>query len=78
MKIIEAKPRYTGTYLIRVGTFYWLPSIRNPHNGCEMTSVKGIYKFDTFVVEVEDEDEEDIFIGLELRTDQVIISIEKL
>ncbi len=81
MKIIElnrVEPRYTGKYLIRVGTYYWIPDIRNPHNLYETTSVKGVHKFTTFHVEVEDASEEDVFLALELRDDQVIISMEIL
>ena len=76
MEIVQMIPTYTGTYLIRVGTFYWLPSIVNPHNRYKYTSVRGIKKFDTFTVEVDNESEKDIFQALGLYPDQVITSIE--
>ncbi len=80
MKILDTnvEPQYTGIYLVRVGQFYWIPDIKNPHNLYEMASVKGVHKFDNFIVKIEDETEEDIFQGLNLWDDQVIISMERL
>ena len=72
------EPKYNGSYLIRVGQFYWLHSIRDPNNAYEHVNVKGVYGFSKFTIVAEGETEEEIFTLLNLYNDQVIMSIEKL
>ena len=78
LEILDIEPRYTGKYTIRVGKFYWIPSIKNPHNSYERANVKGVHSFQVIFVEVEDMSEEDIFNALRLTLEDVIISIELL
>ena len=69
---------YSGRYLIRYGTFYWIPNVINPYNAYETASVKGIREFGRALIEAHGETEEEIFAALGLYDDQVILSMEKV